>query len=202
MSLNVFAQKIPNPLCFKVTNIAATRKTVLVFNYPIPFGQTVDLMQKPDISEENIKTSLIKGLLKIKILAGEITVTCSDISLVTFNQDQIDFLIYAGIETGITPTLNPYGLKVNVPLVGVKNGINRIFKTPETFLNGSIPPNYFRPTVYHNGKVLLENIDFVIEKSSIFLGTYNYDTIRITSFAPIYASQLFATYVTDSTTAP
>ena len=80
MGNNDFApfQKING--CFIVRNICSYRqKTIKIFNYPIPFNRTRDLLAIPGVSESDIRASLLKGELQHKILVGDIVIECSDI---------------------------------------------------------------------------------------------------------------------------
>lgn len=88
--------------CFIVRNICSDRrKTIKIFNYPINFNQTRDLLAIPGVAEADIRASLLKGELRHKILAGDIVVECSDIDLLQFNDDQKAFLQSAGITIGL-----------------------------------------------------------------------------------------------------
>lgn len=101
-------------------------------------------------------------------------------------QDTVDFIIsQGGAGSG-------YYWREKIPLIGMKNGVNRTFYTPDKFLNGSYLGNTFHLTVEHNGKELYENIDYTIAESS-GPGT-GYDTINIFSLTPNSHSLLYATY--------
>jgi hypothetical protein len=91
------------PTVFKVRNITP-KKTVRVFNYPIPAGMVRDLMDIPEVSEADIRHSLLKGTLMIKILTDEIVVDESNIDLLQFDQCQKSFLQGAGITEGLEVT--------------------------------------------------------------------------------------------------
>lgn len=89
--------------CFVVRNITTdSNKTIKIFNYPIGFGKTRDLLQIPGVAEADIRASLLKGELRHKILAGDIVVECSDIDLLQFNLSQKAFLQNAGISIGLS----------------------------------------------------------------------------------------------------
>lgn len=195
--LDEFAQNRKNPLCFIVTNVARDRKTICLFHVPLMFGESYDYIQMGGIGEVDIKTSLLKGELMFKIRAGEIVIQCSDLDLITFNSSHRAFLVAAGVTKGLDAGGSGGGvnylLKYNVPMIRLDQ---RLFKLPEQFYSGLIDDNYFRPMIFHNGVLKYENIDFVLEKSSIFLPANLYDRIKFISFTPNVHSSLFATYST------
>jgi hypothetical protein len=190
--------------CFTVLNISHLnqnygpyrKKVVKIFNYPILPGHTRDLLAIPGVSEADIRASLLKGEIRHKILAQDIIVVCSDIDLLQFNNDQKQFLMQAGITNGLEIKIQPgnlsYAWREKIPLIGLRNGINRIFFTPDKFINGPYNGNIFNISIEHNGKALYEGIDFNIKESG-GLGT-GYDTIEMFSLTPNSHSLLFATY--------
>jgi hypothetical protein len=97
--MDIFAPYLKINGCFIVLNIAP--KTIKIFQYPINYLGTRDLLQIPGVAEDDIRASLLKGELNHKIRAGEIIVTCSDIDLLQFNNDQKTFLMGAGIVKGL-----------------------------------------------------------------------------------------------------
>ena len=86
---------------FKVKNIAPGNKKIKIFTLPIPNGMERDLMDIPEISEADIRHSLLKGELNVKIRADEIIVTESSIDLLQFDECQKQFLEDAGIMRGL-----------------------------------------------------------------------------------------------------
>jgi len=101
MGNNSFAPGSHNPNCFIVKNITTEPKTIMIFNYPINPGCTRDLLRIPGVAESDIRSALLKGEIKHKILTGDITVLCSDVDLLQFNNTQKAFLESAGIENGL-----------------------------------------------------------------------------------------------------
>lgn len=187
------------PVSFVIKNIAPKRKTIKVFLTPIRNGQEYDLMNIPAVSEAVIKHSLLKGELMTKIKAGEIHVEDSSIDLLQFDDCQKQFLIDAGVIKGVDPdTIGGGGANLNFAfkqgqqLIGTLNGINRIFTTSEKFINGTWGNNIFKILIRHNGRSLVENIDYTVSESG-GLGS-GYDTISFT-FAPTPTSILSADYV-------
>lgn len=184
--------------CFIVRNVTPDRqKTIKIFHYPIPFNKTRDLLDIPGVGEDDIRASLLKGELQHKILAKDIVVECSDIDLLQFNDDQKQFLSDAGIIKGLEVTAVittlPYLWREEITLIGLRNGTNRTFFTPDKFLNGNfVTGDQFHIHIKHNGKDLYENIDYTIGESS-GPGT-GYDTINLISLTPTSHSLLFATY--------
>lgn len=100
MSKDTFFKKNTS-IKFIVKNVSFYRKKLTVFNYPILYGQTRDLLAIPEISEEDIRHSLIKGVLAIKIKAKDLIIVYSDIDLIQFNSEQKIFLEEAGIDKGL-----------------------------------------------------------------------------------------------------
>lgn len=89
---------------FIVKNIAQGNKTIRIFNYPILNGKTRDLLSIPGISEADIRESLLKGALAVKIKSNEAIIVNSDIDLMQHNDSQKTFLKNAGIINGLDLT--------------------------------------------------------------------------------------------------
>ena len=194
---------------FIVKNISPQKKTINIFNYPINLGCTRDLLKIPGVSEGDIKSALMKGQIRHKFLVGDIELVFSNIDLLQFNDCGIKYLEGYGFTTGVLvgyDQLDGYvqsGLfgggsgiqylwREKVPLIGLRDRVNRMFFTPDKFINGSYLGNNFVITVEHNGKQLYENIDFTIGESA---GPGSgYDTINFISFTPNQHSLLYATY--------
>jgi len=189
------------PTVFRVANIT-TDKEVRVFGVKIPIGGTYDCMDIPVVSEADIRHSLLKGELYIKIIGNEIRVVESNIDLLQFDDCHKAFLQQAGITEGlevdVPPSDVPYAFRDNVELVGPKNSANRIFKVPfpDKFIQGMFDENDFRIIIDHNGRRLVENCDYIVSESG-GPGT-GYDTIEIISFVPNKRSQLIADYVIET----
>lgn len=90
---------------FTVKNVASSKKVVKIFNYPIPWNMERDLLTIPEVSEADIRHSLLKGTLAVKLRAGEIRVTNSTIDLLQFDTQQRSFLINAGVSAGLDATV-------------------------------------------------------------------------------------------------
>lgn len=99
--MDIFAPGSLNPQCFTVMNVSPEPKTIRIFNYPIPYRGTRDLLAIPGVAEGDIRASLLKGELRYKLLAGVIVVICSDIDLLQFNKTQLAFLQNAGVMNGL-----------------------------------------------------------------------------------------------------
>lgn len=175
MGMNDFApfQKING--CFIVRNVTPDRqKTIKIFNYPIPFNRTRDLLAIPGVSESDIRASLLKGELQHKILAEDIVIECSDIDLLQFNDAQKVFLENAGVVNGLIPVggTGTGGFDVqDEPLIGIQNSVNVTFTTPTKFKHTA----KFKEVVFVNGQRRHLPDDYYVAESA-GPGT-GYDTI-------------------------
>jgi hypothetical protein len=208
------------PTVFVVKNIAPNRKRIRIFSYPIKNGFERDLMAIPEVSEADIRHSLLKGELLIKLIADEIVVTDSNINLLQFDECHKAFLKSKGVPLGTEITADdvvglddrirdiagdgygltelPFLFKQRVDLLGIKDGANRIFTVPapDKFIQGSFSNNEFRILVTHNGRDLVEGVDYIVSESG-GTGT-GFDTIVFTAFAPESDSCIQADYVTEN----
>ena len=182
---------------FVVKNIAPNGKRIRVLGVPIPNGEEKDLLASPEISESLIRHSLLKGELRIKGISNEIFVTFSDIDLLQFNTEQKNFLTSIGINNGMDINFSQinFAFKQGVNLIGIKDGINKVFTTPDYFLSGNVENNVFKITIRHNGIVQEQGIDFVVSESG-GLGS-GFDTITFVTFSPASDSTLLANYITS-----
>lgn len=184
---------------FVVRNIAPNNKTVRVFNVPIRNRATYDLLAVPDISEASIRHSLLKGELLIKFQCKELFVVDSDIDLLQFNDEHKAFLQSIGITKGLevtgTGTARAFLHKVNVSLLGVQDGSNRTFTTPDIFLNEDLSGDLLTISIFHDGNRLVEDEEYVLIESG-GAGT-GFDTIVITAFKPKAKSKIRVNYFTD-----
>lgn len=89
--MNPFADGINNASTFIVKNIS-TKKTINVFGINISPGYSYNLMNIQGVTEDDIKVSLVKGVLKRKINSGELSILQSDLDLTTSNSTQNSFL--------------------------------------------------------------------------------------------------------------
>lgn len=102
MGNNSFASAQKQNTSFVVKNIITkSNKTVRIFNYPIPVGQQRDLLDIPGIGPDDIKASLLKGELMLKIISEEIDIVYSDIDLTQYNTQQKTFLSNSGVSVGL-----------------------------------------------------------------------------------------------------
>ena len=99
-----FFPKLTN-INFTVRNMSPNRR-IRVFNYPINPGQTRDLLAIPEISEADIRHSLIKGELANLIRMRVIYIVSSSIDLLQFDTSQSTFLANAGVPLS-TLTITP-----------------------------------------------------------------------------------------------
>ncbi len=87
--MSIFAPNPPSNTSFIVKNISTSGRTIKIFNTKIYFNTTVNLLNVPGVSIEDIKTSLHKGELAAKLRNGNIQITFSDIDT---NTTQAAFL--------------------------------------------------------------------------------------------------------------
>lgn len=188
------------PTVFIVKNIAPDGKRIKIFDYPIKHGMERDLMDIPYVSEADIRHALLKGELLTKLRAGEAIVVDSNIDLLQFDECQKAFLQSVGILKGLEVSgggdgYMPFYFKQQIALIGTKDNTNRVFSTPDNFLNGTFGNNEFRILIRHNGRDLVETIDYFVSESG-GPGT-GYDVI-ILNFSPKPRSILVADYVVDA----
>jgi hypothetical protein len=171
--MDSFAPYLKQNGVFIVKNITSDHnKTIKIFNYPINYNTTRDLLQIPGVSESDIRSSLLKGELQHKIRAKDVIIVDSDIDLLQFNSNQLAFLKSAGITNGMQidlKTNSKYPSIQDAPLLGVQNSINTIFNTPSKF---NISYNLI---VHVNGIRMLLSSDYLTAESG-GPGT-GYDTI-------------------------
>ena len=97
-----FAYSLKYNTHFIVRNVTLDRKkTIMIFNYPINFGQTRDLLQIPGIQEADIRASLLKGVLRHKFLCHDIELVSSNIDLLQFSDKQRQWLYSFGFSEGV-----------------------------------------------------------------------------------------------------
>jgi hypothetical protein len=203
MGMDSFAPFLKINGCFIVMNICKQiGKTIRIFNYPIRYGHTRDLLAIPGVAEGDIRSSLLKGELQHKILYEDIVVICSDVDLLQFNEAQLAFLQGAGIVNGLTiPSGNAnYLLRQRQPLIGAIDGVNRTFKvpSPDKFLEGTYDSNIFHIYVTLNGQLQVlgtnpTNGNFTISESG-GVGS-GYDTVNLYQTPLPGRSILEASYV-------
>ena len=184
------------PTVFKVKNIAPGNKKIKIFQYPILNGNERDLMAIPYVSEADIRHSLLKGELNIKLRFGEATVVESNIDLTQFDDCHKQFLqsigIMDGLESGVSSSL--FLFKENISLVGDIDGINRTFTTPDKFIDGTLSNNELHIKIIHNGRRLIKDTDYLILESG-GVGT-GFDTVVFISFVPATSSKIIVDYFT------
>lgn len=176
--MDVFAPYLKRNGSFVVRNITPDRqKTIKIFNYPILYNQTRDLLQIPGVAEQDLRASLLKGELRHKILAQDIEVIESDIDLLQFNDDQKQFLRDAGIINGLQVGSGQINVlrKEDIQLLGVVDDSNTVYTIP----SGSFIQNTtYKIIVYKNGVKQLFLDDYFIAESG-GPGT-GYDTVIFT----------------------
>lgn len=178
MGNDSFTPYSTNPNSFVVQNISfAPQKTIVIFQYPINWGQTRNLLAIPGVGPDDIRSSLLKGELRNKIMAGEIVITASDIDLLQFNTVELEFLQNAGIINGLQITSAQLAVieRQDIQLVGAVDGINTIYTIPSGKWIQSSP---YRIIVYLNGVKQFYTDDYMIAESG-GVGT-GFDTVIFT----------------------
>jgi len=84
---------------FIVRNIAPQNKRLTVFGTPIEYGMTYDLLSIPEISEADIRESLLKGELANKIQKRQIQIVTSTIDVISSIKFQPGGLPSLGVVT-------------------------------------------------------------------------------------------------------
>lgn len=175
--MDIFAPFIKINGCFIVQNTSPQIKTISIFQYPINYLSTRDLLQIPGVAENDIRASLLKGELNHKIRSKDIEIICSDIDLLQFNNAQKTFLHNAGVINGLQITSNQMAVleQQDIKLIGAVNGINVIYTIPFGVWIQSSP---YKIIVYKNGVKQVLGDDFLISESN-GSGT-GYDTVIMT----------------------
>lgn len=185
---------------FRVKNIAPNNKRVKVFTLPIKNGSVRDLMTIPHVSEADIRHSLLKGELNVKLRAKEIFVVESNINLLQFDPCHRQFLIDSGITYGIDASGGtaevPFTFKQGQDLIGTQDGTNPIFTTPDNFIQGTFGNNEFRILIRHNGRTLQEGTDYIVSESG-GVGT-GYDTVIFKCTLPGAEDEITVDYVVET----
>jgi hypothetical protein len=203
--MNEFAPYLKLNGCFIVRNVTPDRqKTIKIFNYPINFNTTRDLLQIPGVSESDIRASLLKGELNHKIRAGDILIECSDIDLIQFNNAQKTFLQNAGVNIGLDATAVGAGLTadqhktlkqlihladgVGGPMEGFTSGAYR-----ETIPNGSPFPTSITWWTSSSKlkKIVEKNIVWDIYNNPIVISWKMYDNDGVTLLAIVTDSIIY-----------
>lgn len=206
---NEFAPFRKRTTYFIVKNICSYKKVVRIFHYPILHNKSRDLLDIPGVAEDDIRAALLKGEIKRKIEAKEIQIISSNMNLLQFDLQQNQFLTEAGLEYGGLITQQQldfpvdvrldYAWRQKVQLIGDQNGSNRIFYTPEPFIEGQYGQNEFHIQLLFNGRNLIKDIDFVISQSGDIIGSDVYNKIEIVSLSPRADHTLYVNYATKVT---
>lgn len=162
MGNNSFAPFQKRNTTFVVKNIiTGSNKTVRIFQYPIPVGQTRDLLDIPGVAEDDIRASLLKGEILEKLLAEEIIIIDSDIDLLQFDDAQKAFLKASGVIKGLQVGAGQLSVlrKDDIKLNGTVDGVNTIFTIPSgTWIQNTT----YKIIVYLNGVKQVYLDDYLI----------------------------------------
>lgn len=84
--------------------------------------------------------------------------------------------------------------KIGIPLVGVRDGLNRVFTTPDVFVHNLLTGRTIE--VFHNGRRLAQSATADPRTGDYYVtaGIGGFDTINLLSFAPVGASVLVSNY--------
>ena len=162
----------------------------------------------PGVAEDDIRSALLKGEIKRKIEAKEIMIVASNMNLLQFDAQQNNFLASAGLNYGLKITKDQldfpvevrldYSWRQRVELIGVQDGSNRVFFTPEEFIEGKYGDNDFHIQLVFNGRNLIRDVDFTISQSANIIGGDGYDTINFMLFAPRADHTVYVNYATKA----
>lgn len=215
--MDVFAPGKKRCTSFVVRNVTPyENKNINIFRWPIPYMKERDLLAIPGVAEDDIRASLLKGEIKHKFEVKDIELVYSDIDLLQFNDcqrawlksvgftigldigiDQLDGYVVNFIESqGGGSGTSSYLWKQNVDLIGLQNGLNRTFFTPDLFLDGNYFGNTFSISVFHNGRKMARNLEYTISESG-GPGT-GFNMVNFIGFSPISSSTIRATYAIKS----
>lgn len=103
VGFNTFKTKVSGTK-FVVQNNSS--RTLGIFTIRLMPGRQYDLMNIPQVSEADIRHSLLKGALLSKLRTGELRVIESTIDLSQFDSEQEAFLQSVGVDTGLGSIIN------------------------------------------------------------------------------------------------
>lgn len=103
VGFNTFKPKVSGTK-FIVQNNSDRR--IGIFTVRLSSGQQYDLMNIPQVSEADIRHSLLKGDLLSKLRTGDLRVIESTIDLTQFDSEQKAFLESVGVVFGLDPDVN------------------------------------------------------------------------------------------------
>lgn len=211
MGMDSFAPGRKMCTSFVVQNVTPyENKTIVIFRWPIPYMTQKDLLDIPGVAESDIRASLLKGEIKHKFDTKDIKIIYSDIDLLQFNAcqkawlqslgftigldigiDQLDGYVIDFIESQGGGGTSVYSVRNEIDLIGLQNGLNRVFYTPEIFINTIYLGNVMTIDVFHNGRKLANGIDYNLSESG-GVGT-GFNTVTL-NFSPISSSVIRANY--------
>ena len=185
--MDIFAPYAKINGCFIVKNVSPQIKTIFIFNYPINYLAERDLLDIPGVSEQDIRASLLKGVINHKIRSGDIEIICSDIDLLQFNSNQKTFLQAAGVINGLSIGSDQLSVieMQDIMLDGAVDGYNLIYTIPSGTWIQQAP---YKIIVYKNGVKQVAGDDFTIQESG-GSGT-GYDTVIFTVAPTVHPSPI------------
>ena len=98
--------------------------TAIIFGIKISYQNTFDLLTIPEVTEDLIRSSLIKGELYNKIKTKNIIIVSSSIDLVQYDVSQKTFLSNAGVTSGLLIDSSTLSLNsINDSLIDLTSGL-------------------------------------------------------------------------------
>lgn len=85
---------------FVIKNNSSIKRSIKVFNFKLNPGGVVDLMKLAGVTEEDIRTEVLKGSLRPLLAGGSLQVVSSSINFVTADNSHYNFLKSIGILAG------------------------------------------------------------------------------------------------------
>jgi len=181
--MDIFAPGYKKCGAFVVKNVSPQVKTINIFNYPINYNCTRDILAIPGVAEGDIRASLLKGEIRNKFLVGDIELIYSNIDLLQFSDCQKQFLQSYGFNLGLQITSEQLAIleQQDIQLVGNVNGVNTNFTIPTSPVGIWVQSAPYKIIVYKNGvKQVLGDDYFIAEGNGPGTG---YNTV-IFSVAP------------------
>lgn len=109
-------------LSFIVKNNSSIKRTIKVFNTGIRYGNTLDLMKIPGVTEEDIRSELTKTYFKALFASGALVIITSTIDFTTFDSTHAAFLATLGLTGFLGGTTSNEPLPITTQTIYVNKG--------------------------------------------------------------------------------
>jgi len=86
---------------FVIKNNSKLNRAIKIFNTQIGPGNSLDLMRVPGITEEDIRSEVLKGSLRALLSGGSLNVTSSTVNFTTDDPNEITFLTSIGLSANL-----------------------------------------------------------------------------------------------------